>query len=144
MVSSTRFSAAVHTLLFIAEFQDKKKITSDLIAESTGMNAVTIRNIFRMLKKAELLQVKPGPGGAKLAIAPVKISLYDIYTAVEGTGLTENFNIHQNSDQWCLIGKNINAILSSHIQDISKAMYEKMTSISLADLLSELSEIEKL
>lgn len=38
--------------LSIAMFSDKVKVTSEIIANSTGTNPVIIRNIFGSLKKA--------------------------------------------------------------------------------------------
>ena len=139
MKNSARFPVAIHMLMIIAAFQDQQKITSDLIAASTGMNAVTIRNIFRLLKSAGLIQVKRGPAGARLAAAPEKITLYDIYTAVEGT-LSEAFPLSKTVLQLPSVGKSVNGILMLHFDNIALMIQKELQNISLMDLLTDLSE----
>lgn len=66
MQISMKCSVAVHCLIFIHEAKGIAKVTSNLLAESTGSNPVMIRNIFSALKKAGLITVPRGTGGAKL------------------------------------------------------------------------------
>lgn len=49
---STKCSVAIHCLVFIHEYGEKRKVTSELLSLSTGSNPVTIRNILSALKKA--------------------------------------------------------------------------------------------
>ncbi|MDU7476058.1 MAG: Rrf2 family transcriptional regulator, partial [Paenibacillus macerans] len=76
---STRFSIAVHTLSLIAVTPD---CTGDFIAGSVNTNPVIIRRIMGMLKKAGLVEVRPGVGGAALLKEPDRITLLDVYRAV--------------------------------------------------------------
>ena len=62
---SNKCSVAVHCLVFLSEYGEKEKVTSELLSCSTGCNPVTIRNILSALKKDEIITVKPGTGGAK-------------------------------------------------------------------------------
>lgn len=48
---STKCSVAIHCLIFIYEYGENKKVTSDILSLSTGSNPVTIRNILSSLKK---------------------------------------------------------------------------------------------
>ncbi len=57
---STKYSIAVHCLIFIYEYGKDKKVTSELLALSTGSNPVTIRNIISSLKKEGIISVKFG------------------------------------------------------------------------------------
>ena len=139
---STRFPIAVHVLLAIAAFQDKHKVTSDLLAESTGVNAVIIRNIFSKLKKANLIHVAPGPSGAKLVMNPENISLYDIYIAVEDDSSANVLGMHQKISNHCPVGRNIASLLTGHFLTAVTAMNNELSSVSLLDLLLELEEIE--
>lgn len=50
---SAKCSIAIHCLIFIYEYGDNKRVTSELLALSTGCNPVTIRNIVSALKKKE-------------------------------------------------------------------------------------------
>ena len=52
MQISMKCSVAVHCLIFIHEAKGIAKVTSNLLAESTGSNPVVIRNILSALKKA--------------------------------------------------------------------------------------------
>ena len=64
---STKCSVAIHCLIFIYEYGEKKKVTSELLSLSTGSNSVTIRNILSSLKKNGIISVKFGTGGATLS-----------------------------------------------------------------------------
>ena len=75
---SNKCSIAVHCLIFLSEYGEREKVTSELLSCSTGCNPVTIRNILSALKKDEIITVKPGTGGAALALPPEKIDLYRI------------------------------------------------------------------
>lgn len=44
---SNKCSIAVHCLVFLSEYGEKEKVTSELLSCSTGCNPVTIRNILR-------------------------------------------------------------------------------------------------
>ena len=48
---SNKCSIAVHCLIFIYEYGEEKKVTSELLSLSTGCNPVTIRNIISAMKK---------------------------------------------------------------------------------------------
>lgn len=142
MIQSSRFSVAVHSLMMIAASQGKIKMTSKLIAESTGMNAVTIRHVFLKLKSAGLIEVKPGPGGAKLAMEPAGITLYAIYAAVEESLFSDLFHLNQNNAEWCPVGRNINDILTQRLEPVTNAAIRQMRAVTLCDLLDDLYKME--
>ena len=58
------------------------KVTSTLLAQSTGANPVVIRNILSALKKAGLITVTRGPACGTVPPAGA-ITLYQIYSALE-------------------------------------------------------------
>ena len=93
MQLSMKCSVAVHCLLFIWEARGKARVTSTLLAQSTGCNPVVIRNILSALKKAGLITVPRGQGGAELCRDPEQITLYQIYAALEPQGLTSLIGI---------------------------------------------------
>ena len=80
---SNKCSIAVHCLIFIYEYGEDKKVTSELLSLSTGCNPVTIRNIVSAMKKDGIIDVKFGTGGTKLAVPIQDISLYRICAAVD-------------------------------------------------------------
>ncbi|MCD8015404.1 MAG: Rrf2 family transcriptional regulator [Lachnospiraceae bacterium] len=135
---SKRFPTAVHSLLYVAVLSPKRRVTSSLIAESTGTNAVSIRNIFLDLSKNGLLNAAAGKnGGVSLAKEPEDITLWDIYQAVETNDVDEIFKIHE-TDSDCPVGKNIYQILYPHMLSAVDAMKASMEQVTLETLLNEL------
>lgn len=94
MQISMKCSIAVHCLIFIHEAKGIAKVTSSLLAQSTGCNPVIIRNILSALKKAGLITIPRGTGGAELCLDPSQITLYQIYTALEPDGVSSIIGIH--------------------------------------------------
>ena len=76
MQISMKCSIAVHCLIFMHEAKGIAKVTSNLLAESTGSNPVVIRNILSALKKAGLITVARGTGGAELCVDPSPPSMF--------------------------------------------------------------------
>ncbi len=64
MQISSRFTIAMHILTYIATAPAEEKVTSEILADSVQVNPVIIRNILSQLKKAGLIAVKRGQGGA--------------------------------------------------------------------------------
>ena len=91
---STKCSIAIHCLIFINEYGSNKRVTSELLALSTGCNPVTIRNIISALKKEGILSVKFGTGGATLNCSLEDITLYRICMAVEPDALRKLMGVH--------------------------------------------------
>lgn len=135
---STRFPIAVHALIMITAFSPYRKVNSDFISQSTGINAVIIRNIFTQLKKAGLISVSPGRGGTTPGKAPEQISLWDIYTTVEDERTDEIFKFHDNLSPHCPVGGNIYDLLYSHLDDAVKAMQNELSKVTIADLIAQL------
>ena len=76
----SRFTIAVHILTLIAQNKENEtKLTSDLIAGSVGVNPVIIRKTLSQLKKADLILVQRGSGGATLVKTPEEINLLQVY-----------------------------------------------------------------
>ena len=66
MQISSRFTIATHMLVIIALKGKESKVTSDFLASSVGVNPVIIRKTLSQLKKAELISVARGTGGAEI------------------------------------------------------------------------------
>ena len=111
MQISIKCSVAVHCLIFIHEAKGIAKVTSNLLAQSTGSNPVVIRNILSALKKAGLITVARGTGGAELCADPSQITLYQIYSALEPNGLTSVMGIHPCEGRSCPVAQNIRKVL---------------------------------
>lgn len=129
---STRFSIAVHTLSLIAV--SSKECTGDFIAGSVNTNPVVIRRIMGMLKKAGLVDVRPGVGGASLLKAPEEITLLDVYRAVNVIEENQLFRIHEEPNVRCPVGRNIEAVLQSELYEAQSAMEQRLAQTTLSQL----------
>lgn len=137
MQISMKCSIAVHCLIFIHEAKGIAKVTSNLLAESTGCNPVVIRNILSALKKAGLITIPRGTGGAELCMDPAQITLYQIYTALEPKGVTSLIGIHPCEGRRCPVAQNIRKVLETPYHKIEDAVKETMEEITLQSMLEE-------
>lgn len=136
MQVTSRFTIAIHTLLCIGCYQDKRKVTADFIAGSINTNPVIIRRLMGQLKEAELVTVRAGVGGTFMAKPLTDITLLDIFLAIDAMD-SNLFNFHTNPNNLCPVGRNIHTILDDHLLQIQNAMYDQMKKTTLQDLLDE-------
>ncbi len=139
MQISSRFSMAVHTLSLISVSKD---CTGDFIAASVNTNPVMIRKIMGMLKKAGLVEIRPGVGGASLLRPPGEITLLDIYRAVQLAGDKQLFRIHEHPNIQCPIGRNIEQVLQHELQAAQAALEQRLAQTTLSALNDRVQENE--
>lgn len=132
---STRFSIAVHTLSLIAF--SPNDCTGDFIAGSVNTNPVVIRRIMGMLKKAGLVEVRPGVGGASLLKAPEEITLLDVYRAVNVIEENQLFRFHEDPNERCPVGRNIESVLQSELNEAQSAMEHRLAQTTLSQLIAK-------
>ena len=134
----SRFTIATHMLVIVALEGKENKITSDFLASSVGVNPVIIRKTLSQLKKAELVTVARGTGGAEIIKNLEDISLLDIYQAVECLGKTDQlFNFHDHPNPNCPVGANIHVVLDEKLLKIQQAMEKELSLTSLAQLVTD-------
>lgn len=129
---SSRFSVAVHILSLIAV--SPKECTGDFIAGSVNTNPVIIRKIMGNLKKAGLVDVRPGVGGASLLKAPDEITLLDVYRAVDVVEEGHLFHVHDGPNPNCPVGRGIEAALRAEFTEAQAAMERHLEKTTLAQL----------
>lgn len=155
----SRFSVAIHICLCLEFFNEDsefnantnkahcKKMTSEALADSVGVNSVIIRNILAQLKSASLVSVARGSGGSALSKRPQEISLLDIFNAVQSMGGKETngknrlFKFHANPNELCPLGKNIHLILDSSFEEAQIALESYLSKVRLNDLLKKLQNL---
>lgn len=137
MQISMKCSVAVHCLIFIHEAKGIAKVTSNLLAESTGSNPVVIRNILSALKKAGLITVPRGTGGAELCADPSQITLYQIYSALEPNGVTSIIGIHPCDGRPCPVAQNIRKVLKAPYHKIEDAVKKAMEEVTLQSMIDD-------
>ncbi len=140
---STKCSVAIHCLIFIYEYGEKKKVTSELLSLSTGSNSVTIRNILSSLKKDGVISVKFGTGGAMLNCPLEEITIYRICKAIEPNFLSKLFGVHPLPSPLCPIGKNIKNVLDCSYQKIQTDLCDSLESITLKDIVNDYHYIKQ-
>lgn len=140
---STKCSVALHCLIFIYEYGEKTRVTSDLLSKSTGINAATIRNIFRALKKEDIITVKAGTGGAELNCSPDEVSLYRVCRTLEPEFLSKLIGVHRSPSSLCPVGRNIHHVLDCSYQKIRSDLKESLGNITLADIISDYEGVEQ-
>lgn len=131
MQISSRFTIAVHILICIETFKEDYKITSDFLASSVNVNPVVIRRLLQQLKKAGIINVKRGSGGAYIEKPLDKITLLDVYNAVECIDNGNLFHFHENPNSRCPVGRNIHSVLDRRLDSIQQAMEREMSSVTL-------------
>ena len=134
MQISSRFTLAVHILICIDTFKDEYKVTSDFLAGSTNINPVMVRRLLGQLKKAGMIDVMRGTGGAVITKPLNEISFLDIYKAVECVDNGELFHFHENPNQNCPVGRNIHNILDEKLMRVQMALERVLASITLEDV----------
>lgn len=127
---------AVHVLTLMA-WADEEPLKSEQVAESVNTNAVVIRRMLCELAEANLVVSQTGAmGGSKLARLPERITLLDIYQAVESRGV---FSLHRhppNPD--CPVGVNIGTVLNDVLDEVDSAVEGVLANMTLRDVVSRL------
>ncbi len=134
---STKCSIAIHCLIFINEYGNNKRVTSQLLALSTGCNPVTVRNIISALKKDDILSVKSGTGGTTLNCPLEDISLSRIYMAIEPDALEKLFGIHSMPSSLCPVGKNIHTVLEAPYNKICDDLRISLQSVTMKEIIEK-------
>lgn len=137
MQISSRFTVAVHVFTCIGIFGKDRKITSEFLADSVNTNPVVIRKLLIQLKSAGLVNVQRGSGGVSIAQPTDRITLLDIYRAVDCVGRGQLFHFHEEPNANCPVGGNIHRLLDERLKSIQRAMEEEMAKTTLADLIAD-------
>ena len=138
----TRFSSAIHTLIMIAGAETP--MTSDQIAESVGTNASYIRKITGLLKKQGIIDSRQGISGFTLLVEPEELPLLRIYQAIAETEEVHVFDLHQNPNDECVVGRHIQPVLTDVFRGIEEKAEQELKNTTLADCMQKMKkEIDK-
>ena len=140
MKISSRFSIAVHILSLLSIAKDSH-CTSEWIAGSVNTNPVIIRKVLGQLKKAGLVNVRAGAGGASLLKELDEINLLDVYRAVDVVEEGQLFHVHEEPNPQCPVGANIQAVLQLVLRRAQDAMEKILEDITMQELVSELTQL---
>ncbi len=136
MAASTRFCVAVHILASLA-LQRGKPVASEEIAASVGTNPAVVRRLLSDLASAGLTQSQLGKGGgAMLAKAPKKISLLEIYRAMDEPAIVAPPRSMPN--QTCLVGRNVQPALRRVTEAAEAAFFATLAGASLKQIVKDI------
>ena len=141
MQITSKFTAAVHILACIDIFDGQMRVTSDFLSGSTGVNAVIVRGVLGQLRNAGIVETRQGSGGAHLAKALDKITLYDIYKAVDCVDDEGLFHFHENPNADCPVGRNIHKAMDDRLQTAQAALENELKSTTLAQVVADTRRI---
>src|SRR5262245_16808339 len=132
MAVNTQFSIAVHLMAGLA-YRGDRETTSTFLAASVNTSPSFVRRTLAKLSKANLVVTSTGKSGAcRLAGKPSKITLLDIYRAVEAP---KAFAIHTYAKrEVCPVSCNIKAALEGALAKTQAAMEAALGKITLAEI----------
>jgi Rrf2 family protein len=138
---NSRFTMAAHVLAMLAhaEHEERGPVTSETMAESIQTNPVVVRRLVSELSHAGLVATKRGAcGGVVLARSPGKITLLDVYAAVEKSD--ELFGRHPSGpSRQCPIGPQVAAYLEGVFGRARSALEASLRDVTLAQMFDELA-----
>ena len=132
----TRFSSAIHTLIMIAGAETP--MTSDQIAESVGTNASYIRKITGLLKKHGIIDSRQGISGFTLLVEPEELSLLRVYQAIAETEQVHVFDLHQNPNDECIVGRHIQPVLTDVFRGIEEKAERELKNTTPSDCMQQM------
>jgi DNA-binding IscR family transcriptional regulator len=110
-------------------------VSSALLAASMPTNPVVVRRVTAMLAKSGLIATRPGAaGGCWLLLAPEKIGLDRVLRAVNGCA---HLGCPPPGAKGCPVGERIPRAVSAAIKAADQAAAERLSQITVADLLHE-------
>jgi Rrf2 family protein len=143
MAANSRLTIAVHALawLALARRRGQDVLTSDQVAASVNTNPVIIRRSLGDLRRAGLVDVRHGAGaGWRLARSPDRITLLDVYDAVEREPL---FGMHHTEPNLeCPVGRGIRPALGPVYDRVTQATRRALAATSIADVLAQIMDGE--
>lgn len=139
---ATRFSVATHIMLLMAT-DHVGRLTSPRIASSVNTNPVVVRRIMRLLSRAGLVRVRRGQGGASLGRDPERISLDDVWRAMNPPPTGPLLPLHASPDPGCPVGSQVPWLLTETFFSAETAMRGALARTSLADMMTRLRGQER-
>lgn len=138
MAANSRFAVAVHALSVLAVHADERH-TSRRIADSVATNPVVIRRLLAQLARAGLVESTHGAkGGFRLAKPAGKVSLHDVYKAVEDCGAF--FAQREKSNKDCPVACRMKAILDDVFTRVESKVLPELKRTTLQDIVGKIRD----
>ncbi|MBM6699135.1 Rrf2 family transcriptional regulator [Bifidobacterium pullorum subsp. saeculare] len=132
MRCSTRLSDAIHVLLFIA-VDPGGDLSSAAIAASVSTHPSYVRQLMSALRRGGLLACTRGQAAPRLTRPLDRISLLDVYRAVQGQTPLLHEDTQINPE--CGVGMCIQHAVGDCFAEVQQAAEGAMASLSLSDVM---------
>ena|ERR1700745_3912287 len=137
MAANTRLATAVQILCVIA-YKGPEGTTSEVISRSLRTNPVVVRRLLKNLQAQGLVNVRPGKdGGVQLACDPGKITLDQIYKAVEDEPGV--FALRPRGNLKCPVDSRMQDLLTPVFDATDAAVLKTLRQTTLGKLIREIA-----
>ncbi len=138
MAANSRLAVAVHALAWLA-WHGRAFSCSREIAASVATNPVVIRRLLAQLVRAGIVEASHGAkGGFRLARPAARISLHDVWDAIEQGGF---FALRERVSGTCPVACRMNSILNGVFARVEARALPELRRTSLADIVSEIGTV---
>ena len=120
--------------------ESDEPLTSEDIARSVGTNASYIRKIIVLLKKKDIIESHRGVSGFALMPHSEDLTLLQIYQAVNETERPCLFDLHQNPNDKCIVGRHIKPVLTGMFAEMDEVLARALAEKTLADCIGGIRE----
>lgn len=132
-MKNEQFSSALYILMALA-FNKEKKMSSRQMAEGLKTNPVVVRRLMSQLSISGLIVSRKGrDGGVWLAKDPKKVTLADIYKAVDSPDAIADFA--RPSSKACPVSCSMKKIVNRVSNHVEKDIFKSLSQFRLSDLL---------
>lgn len=132
-MKNEQFSSALYILMALS-YNKEKKMSSRQIAEGLKTNPVVIRRLMLQLSESGLIASRKGrDGGIWLTLDPKKISLADIYRAIDTPDMISNYDRPQKKS--CPISCSMKKIIQKVSEHVETDIHKSLSKIKLSDLI---------
>lgn len=137
MAANTRLATAVQILCVIA-YKGPEATTSEVIARSLKTNPVVVRRLLKDLQTQGLVTVRPGKdGGVQMACDPGKVTLDQIYKAVEADNGV--FALRPRGNLKCPVDSAMKHLLTPVFEATDAAVEKSLRQTTLGKLVREIA-----
>lgn len=136
MAANTRLASAIQILCVIA-YKGADGTTSEIVSSSLRTNPVVVRRLLKSMEKQGLVELRPGKdGGVHLAVAPDRITLEQIYRAVENE--TVVFALRPGGNPNCPVDSKMKGLLAPIFGATDEAVEQTLRQTTLGNLVAQI------
>lgn len=132
MKKDSKLSAVLHVLLHLSDHHAPVK--SEVMAKMLKTNPVVVRRILAGLREKGFVSSEKGHGGGwQLSCDFYKVTLYDVYTALDCPPVFAMGNRNESPD--CVVEMAVNSKMDEAFRDAETLLMERLKKITLAELV---------